>query len=83
MLYRLVTGWYPSRNTVERIFRNVNSKKRDSRVLELKNGFTISLYENTDYEQCRVMKEKCLEKGIYCGIEVIGENEVNGISHTV
>lgn len=74
MMYRLVTGWYPSRQTAERILKNVKAKKKNSEILELKEGFCVSLFYSNFYKDCEIMKEKCLNKGIYCGIEAVREN---------
>ena len=56
------------------ILKNVKAKKKNSEILELKNGFCVSLFYSNFYKDCENMKAKCLSKGIYCGIEAVREN---------
>lgn len=66
--YRLVTGFYPSIKTAEKILDKIKGNCKNAKIEEYEDAYTIILAENNDYEKIDDEFSKYMKLKIYCGI---------------
>lgn len=66
--YRLVTGWYPSRKTAEKILNKVKGNCNKAFIDEEDDCYVVVLYESDDYDEIDDNWSKFMRMKIYCGI---------------
>lgn len=72
MMYRLTTGWYPSRNTAEKVLKKVKSFIPKARLVNNDEVFfSVECGLYTDAKEADSAKKDFLSHGVYCGIECI------------
>lgn len=67
-MYKLITGFYPSRNSAEKILKKVKGNCKEARIEDYDDGFTVILAESDDYEEIDNQFSKYMQMKIYCGI---------------
>ncbi len=67
--YKLITGFYPSKETSEKIVNKLKGKgKSKAKVEPYEDGYTVVINESDDYEEIDNMFSECMKDKIYCGI---------------
>lgn len=66
--YRLVTGFYPSKETAERICTKVYGNCKTARVEKYEDCYIVNLFESDDYDLVDNKFSECMKNKIYCGI---------------
>lgn len=67
-MYKLITGFYPSIKTAEKIKQKVKGNCKTVRVERYENGYTVVLCESDSYEEIDNQFSKYMKMKIYCGI---------------
>lgn len=70
-VFRVVTGWYPSKNTAERILSKVKAHFKGAFIQEDTGFYTIVIGTYGNYECALRVRENCIARKVYCGIEVL------------
>lgn len=68
MKHLLVTGFYPSKKTAEKVLEKVKGNCAKARIEEYDDAYTVVLAENDDYEKIDDEFSKFMKLKIYCGI---------------
>jgi len=69
-VYRIVTGWYPSMSSAEKVFDHVRGKVNHVSIIEEGKSKIVVLEYNADLSDIISHRNQYLKKGICCGIEV-------------
>jgi hypothetical protein len=68
--YRIITGWYPSKETAEKVLSKAKAFNKNARVIEGDIFYGVIVDSFEDLEKARAEKDRLISKGLYCGIEV-------------
>lgn len=74
-MFKLVTGFYPSYKTAQKILQKVKGNCKSARIEPYDGAFTVILSESNDYNEIDDDFSKYMKKKIYCGIITIKDNE--------
>lgn len=74
-MYKLVTGFYPSANTAQKIVQKVKGNCKSAKVEKYDGAFTVVISESNDYNTIDDDFSKYMKKKIYCGIITVKDNE--------
>lgn len=72
-MYKLVTGFYPSKKTAEKILNKVRGQCSTARVESFEDCYTVILSESENYDEIDDKFSECMKNKIYCGI-MVNEN---------
>lgn len=75
MTYKLITGFYPSKETANKIFKKTKGICKTVKIEEYEDGFTVVLAKSENYEEIDDLFSKFMQKKVYCGILPIREEE--------
>lgn len=67
-MYRLVTGFYPSSKSAEKVMKKVKGNCKEAKVEPYEDGYTVILAESDDYEEIDNLFSKYMKQKVYCGI---------------
>lgn len=73
MCYRLVTGWYPSKNTAEKVLSKVKGTLIGAKIITDDIFFGVECGLFCDFTRAYSEKEKLKRKGVCCCCECIGD----------
>lgn len=69
--YRIVTGWYPSLKSAEKVFDHVRGKVNHVHIQRENKGFYTNVLEYViDVDEAVRHRDAYIDKGVYCGIEL-------------
>lgn len=68
IMYKLVTGFYPSDKTAQKILKKVKGNCKTARVEKYDGGYTVVLAQSDSYDEIDNMFSKYMKLKIYCGI---------------
>lgn len=68
--YQLVTGFYPSIATAEKILKKVKSKYANASVKPFEDCYIVIVGESDNYDEIDNLFSECMKNKIYCGIMV-------------
>lgn len=66
--YKLITGFYPSKETADKIVNKLKGKCNGVKTEPYEDGFTVVISESDDYEEIDNLFSECMKNKIYCGI---------------
>lgn len=66
--YILVTGFYPSRYTAEKVLKKARSICKDATIEPYEEAFMVVLASSFDYEKIDDLFSKYMKKKLYCGV---------------
>lgn len=66
--YKLITGFYPSKETSEKIVTKLKGKGKKAKVVPYEDGYTVVIHESDDYDEIDNVFSECMKEKIYCGI---------------
>lgn len=67
-MYKLVTGFYPSKATAEKICKKVKGNCKTASVQKYEDCYIVLLYESDNYADIDNKFSECMQKKVYCGI---------------
>ena len=74
--FKVVTGYYPSFNSAEKVKTRVNEKLKNiklddvkAEVVQFSDCYIVLLYQTNDYDRADAVFSKCMNNKIYCGID--------------
>lgn len=73
MIYRIVTGFYPSKETADKVQTKVKGKVKTARVLKTYDFYLVELNTALTFDEARRLIAEYISKGIACGIDVSEE----------
>lgn len=75
MTYKLITGFYPSKETANKIVKKIKGICKTVKVEDYEDGFTVILAKSENYEEIDNLFSQYMRKKVYCGILSIREEE--------
>lgn len=75
MTYKLITGFYPSKETANKIVKKIKGICKTVKVEDYEDGFTVILAKSENYEEIDNLFSQYMRKKVYCGILPIREEE--------
>ena len=67
-MYKLITGFYPSIKTAQKILKKVKGNCKTAKVEPYERGFMVTLCESDSYEEIDNQFSKYMRMKIFCGI---------------
>lgn len=67
-MYKLVTGFYPSKNSALKVLESIKGKCPEVTIEPCKNGYSIVICSSYTFETVYLMYQKYTDKKICCGI---------------
>lgn len=68
MKYKLITGFYPSINTCNKVIKKVKGNCTTVHYEQYERGYMVVLAESDDYSTIDELFSKYMKMNIYCGI---------------
>ncbi len=68
MKYLIVTGYYPSYNTAQKIVSKISDRVKTAKIIQYEECFCVVLKECKTYEDADKYFGKFMKQKIYCGI---------------